>query len=221
MKRLTGCLLGMWMLLGASFAQSFGIVDLERVERESQFFRTRAEQLQTLQTRYRGVIQSMVENIILTDEEREELKNLLLAENLNNAQQQRVQQLSQTARQRATELQQLRQKPQPTETEKAALERFTQMEARGREAVQALDQQLAQQLEQRTRQLNEEIRKAFDEVVAQVAKERKLAVVFNKSLVVLYAEVDITDEVIRRLNARKESKAPAPASNSGARRRGS
>lgn len=201
MKLFTGLLLGI-ALWGIAGAQGFGIIDLERVERESTFFKTRAEQLQNLENRYRTALQTLAENIVQTEEERQELTNLLLAENLTQAQQQRLQQLTQTARQRAGELQQLRQKPQPTETEKAALERFTQMEARGREAIQALQQQLEQQLVQRGRQLNEEVRKAIDEVVAQVARERKLAAVFTKGLV-LYAENDITDEVIKRLNTRK------------------
>lgn len=201
MKLLTGLLLGI-CLWGIASAQSFGMVDLERVERESTFFKTRLEQLQGLENRYRTAIQTLAENIVQSDEERQELANLLLAESLSPEQQQRVQQLTQAARQRATELQQLRQKPQPTETEKAALERFTQMEARGREALQALQQQLAQQFEQRRQQLNEEVRKAVDEIVAQVAKEKKLTAVFTKG-VILYAENDITDEVIKRLNARK------------------
>ncbi|MCS7299980.1 MAG: OmpH family outer membrane protein [Fimbriimonadales bacterium] len=201
MRLLTGWLFG-WCLLGAVSAQAFGVVDIGRVERESTFFKARAEQMQAMQTRYETAFQTLVENIILTDEERQELRNLLFAEKLDNNQQQRVQQLTQTARQRAEELQQLRQKPQPTETEKAALERFTQMEARGREALQVLQQQLRQQLEQRARELSEEISKAIDETVAQVAKEKKLTAVFSKS-VLIYSENDITDEVIKRLNNRK------------------
>jgi signal recognition particle GTPase len=80
--------------------------------------------------------------------------------------------LTQTARQRAGELQQLRQKPQPTETEKAALERFTQMEAVGREAIQSLAQQLSQQLEQQLQQSREQVRQAVRETIAQVAKRK-------------------------------------------------
>jgi Skp family chaperone for outer membrane proteins len=139
---------------------------------------------------------------VLTNEERQELVNLLLAENLNDAQRKRVEQLTQTARQRANELQQLRQKPQPTETEKAALERFTQMEAVGREAIQSLAQQLSQQLDQQLQQSREQVRKAVRETIAQVAKEKKLSLVFSAEAV-LYAENDITNDVIKRLNERK------------------
>lgn len=201
MRLLTGWLIG-WCLLSAVSAQSFGMVDLRRVERESNYFKTRNEQLQALAERFGRTVQTMVENPILTDEERQELQNLLLAEKLDANQQQRVQQLTQTARQRAEELQQLRQKPQPSETEKAALERFTQMEARGREAVQVLDQQLSQRIRQRQQELLEEATKAVEEIVVQIAKERKLAAVFVKGEVI-YAENDITDEVIKRLDNRK------------------
>ncbi|MFN7018436.1 MAG: OmpH family outer membrane protein, partial [Fimbriimonadales bacterium] len=93
-------------------------------------------------------------------------------------------------------------KAQPSETEKAALERFTQMEALGREALQTLLEQLRQQLNQQAQQRSAEVQKIVREVIAQVAKEKKLAIVFS-SEVVFYADNDITDEVIKRLDTRK------------------
>ncbi len=185
-----------------TFAQNMGVVDYERVINESTYVKTRLEQLQALEQRYRGALQVLQENAILTDEERQEMTTLLLADNLNDAQRQRLQQLSTTSRQRSEELQSLRQKPSPSETEKAALERFTQMEVRGREALQALAQQLSQQLEQRVQQSREDVRKVVREVIGQIAKEKRLAVVFSAETV-LFADNDITDEVIKRLNERK------------------
>ncbi|MDW8052552.1 MAG: OmpH family outer membrane protein [Armatimonadota bacterium] len=202
MRKTIGWLIGL-CLIGSAYAQSFGIVDLERVRNESRFFKTRAEQLQALEARYVNAFQTLAEHLILNDAERQELTNLLLTEKPNDTQQQRIQQLTQTARQRAEELQRLRQKPELTETEKAALEQFTRMETRSREALELTRQQFRQQIEQRARQLDEELSKALDEVVAQIAKERKLGVVFFKSAFVAYAEVDITSEVIKRLDARK------------------
>jgi len=206
MKTLFGWLLILGCVLTAH-AQAFGVVDSERVVRESTFVKTSVERLQALENRYRSVLQTLQENIVLTNEERQELVNLLLAETLNDEQRKRVEQLTQTARQRASELQQLRQKSQPSETEKAALERFTQMEAVGREALQSLAQQLSQQLEQQLQQSREQVRKAVRETIAQVAKERRLTIVFNATALntdlIYYAENDITDEVIKRLNERK------------------
>lgn len=201
MKTLIGWLLTFGCLV-AAHAQAFGVVDYERVINESTYVKSNLDRLQALETRYRGVLQTLQENIILTNEERQELANLLLANNLNEAQRKRVEQLTQAARQRAGELQQLRQKPQPSETEKAALERFTQMETVGREALQTLAQQLGQQLEQQVQQSRDQVNKAVREVITQVAKEKKLTVVFNAQAV-LYAENDITSEVIKRLDERK------------------
>jgi Skp family chaperone for outer membrane proteins len=163
---------------------------------------TNRDRIQSLRARYLNVLQTLEENLVLTNEERQELTNLLLAENLNDEQRKRVDQLKQTALQRAAELQQLRQKPQPTETEKAALERFTQMESVGREALQSLAQQLSQQLEQQAQQIGKQVDTAVRETIAQVAKEKKLSLVFSTGAV-LYAENDITDDVIKRLNERK------------------
>jgi Skp family chaperone for outer membrane proteins len=202
MRTLLGWLLMIGCVLTAH-AQAFGVVDYERIMNESTYVKTNRERLQALESRYLNVLQTLQENIILTNEERQELTNLLLAENLNDAQRKRIEQLTQTARQRADELQQLRQKPQPTETEKAALERFTQMEAVGREAVQSLFQQLRQQLEQQAQQISRQVDAAVRETIAQVAKEKKLTLVFSAGAV-LYAENDITNDVIKRLNERKQ-----------------
>lgn len=201
MKTLFGWLLLLGCVLTAH-AQAFGVVDYERVINESTFVKSSLERLQALETRYRGVLQTLQENIVLTNEERQELTNLLLTENPNDAQRQRMNQIVQTARQRAGELQQLRQKPEPSETDKAALERFTQMEATGREALQTLAQQLSQQLEQQLQQSREQVRQVVRETIAQVAKEKKLTLVFSAEAV-LYAENDITQDVIKRLNERK------------------
>jgi Skp family chaperone for outer membrane proteins len=198
-------LLGWLLMIGCALtahAQAFGVVDLERVMTESTYVKANRERLQAMEARYRSVFQTLQENLILTNEERQELTNLLMAENLTDEQRTRVEQLTQTARQRSEELQQLRQKPQPTETEKAALERFTQMEAVGREALQSLAQQLSQQLEQQVQQVSKQVDATVRETVAQVAKEKKLALVFSAGAI-LYAENDITDEVIKRLNERK------------------
>jgi Skp family chaperone for outer membrane proteins len=169
---------------------------------ESTYVKTNRERLQALEARYGSVLQTLQENIVLTNEERQELTNLLLTENPNDEQRKRIDQLTQTARQRASELQQLRQKPQLSETEKAALEQFTQMEAVGREAIQSLFQQLRQQLEQQAQQIGKQVDTAVRETIAQVAKEKKLSLVFSAGAV-LYAENDITDDVIKRLNERK------------------
>jgi Skp family chaperone for outer membrane proteins len=201
MKTLFGWLLMIGCVLTAH-AQAFGVVDYERVFNESTYVKTNRERLQALEARYGSVLQTLQENIVLTNEERQELTNLLLTENPNDEQRKRIDQLTQTARQRASELQQLRQKPQLSETEKAALERFTQMEAVGREAIQSLFQQLRQQLEQQAQQIGKQVDTTVRETIAQVAKEKKLSLVFSAGAV-LYAENDITDDVIKRLNERK------------------
>jgi Skp family chaperone for outer membrane proteins len=201
MKTLFGWLLMIGCVLTAH-AQAFGVVDYERIMNESTYVQTNRDRIQSLRARYLNVLQTLEENLVLTNEERQELTNLLLAENLNDEQRKRVDQLKQTARQRAAELQQLRQKPQPTETEKAALERFTQMESVGREALQSLAQQMSQQLEQQAQQIGKQVDTAVRETIAQVAKEKKLSLVFSAGAV-LYAENDITNDVIKRLNERK------------------
>jgi Skp family chaperone for outer membrane proteins len=189
-------------LLTLACAQSIGVVDYERIVNEAQLTQESLRELQTLQQRYQQAFQSLQENLILTDEERQEFANLLMQPNLNDQQKQRLEALKTIARQRADELQALRQKANPTETEKAALERFTQMEARSREAIQLLGQQWSQEFNQQAETRRSQVQKRIREVIAQVAKEKKIQVVFSAETV-LYCENDLTDEVIKRLNAKK------------------
>jgi len=189
-------------LLTLACAQSIGVVDYERIVNEAQLTQESLRELQTLQQRYQQAFQSLQENLILTDEERQEFANLLMQPNLNDQQKQRLEALKTTARQRADELQALRQKANPTETEKAALERFTQMEARSREALQLLGQQWSQEFNQQAETRRSQVQKRIREVIAQVAKEKKIQVVFSAEAV-FYCENDLTDEVIKRLNTKK------------------
>ncbi len=200
--RTLGWSLMMAALFTLAHAQTVGMVDFERVVNESQLTQDSLRELQTLQQRYQQAFQSLQESLILTDEERQELTQLLLQPNLNDNQKKRVDALKATARQRADELQSLRQKANPTETEKAALERFTQMEARSREALQLLSQQWGQEFNQQAEARRSQVQKRIREVIAQVAKEKKVQVVFSADMV-LYCENDLTDEVIKRLNAKK------------------
>ncbi|MEN3001438.1 MAG: OmpH family outer membrane protein [Armatimonadota bacterium] len=201
MRTFTG-ILAIATLFTLTYAQTVGMVDYERVINEAQIAQDSLRELQALGQRYQQAFQTLQENLILTDEERQELTNLLLQPNLNDQQKKRVDAIKATARQRADELQALRQKATPTETEKAALERFTQMETRSREALQILEQQWGQEINKRAEEKRSQVQKRIREVIAQVAKEKKIQVVFPANMV-LYCENDLTDEVIKRLNAKK------------------
>lgn len=198
-----------WMLLTLSLAsltlaaaQNFGVIDERRIMEESNHVKAVSQQLQAVQARFVQTLQTLQESPILNAEERDTLFNLLLKENPTEAERQQIQQLINTARQRSAELASLRQKSELNETEKTALERFTQMEREGRENLQVRAQQLEQQLQQQVQQQREATEKRIREIVAQIAKEKKLVMVFSSD-VVYYAENDITSEVIKRLDAQQ------------------
>ncbi len=198
-----------WMLLTLSLAsltlaaaQNFGVIDERRIMEESNYVKAVSQQLQAVQARFVQTLQTLQESPILNADERDTLFNLLLKENPTEAERQQIQQLINTARQRSAELAALRQKSELNETEKTALERFTQMEREGRENLQVRAQQLEQQLQQQVQQQREATEKRIREIVAQIAKEKKLVMVFSSD-VVYYAENDITSEVIKRLDAQQ------------------
>lgn len=191
--------------LGFALAQNFGVLDERQILEQSNYVKTINQQLQATQARFAQALQALQENPILTGDERDTLFNLLLKESPTEQEREQTQQMLAVARQRAQELTALRQKAELNETEKTALERFTQMEREGRENLQVRAQQLQQQLEQQVQQQRDELNKRIREIVAQIAKEKKLTMVFS-SEVVYYAENDITNEVIKRLDSQRQSR---------------
>lgn len=210
--RLIGIIALAALSLSIATAQTFGMVDFEKVINESELAKSSLTELEGMQRQYNAVLQILQDSLLVTDEERQELTNLLMLPTPTDAQRQRVQAIATTARQRSDELSTLRQKPTPTETEKAALDRFTQMETRSREALQGMAQQLDQQLQTRLNESRNKVRNEIKSVIATVAKEKKIAVVFDASGV-LFCDNDLTEEVIKRLNAKKTGATPERGNN--------
>jgi Skp family chaperone for outer membrane proteins len=211
--RLTGIITLIALTLSMATAQTFGMVDFERVINESELAKKSLTELEGLQRQFNGVLQTLQDSLLVTDEERQELMNLIALPTPTDAQKQRAQAIVGTARQRSEELATLRQKPNPTETEKAALDRFTQMETKSREALQGMAQQLDQQLQTRLNESRQKVRNEIKSVIATVAKEKKVTVVFDASGV-LFCDNDLTEEVIKRLNAKKTGATPERGNNS-------
>lgn len=210
--RLTGIITLLALSLSMATAQTFGMVDFERVINESELAKNSLKELENMQRQYNALLQTLQDSLLVTDEERQELMNLFKLPTPTDPQKQRLQAITTTARQRADELSALRQKPNPTETEKAALDRFTQMETKSREALQGMAQQLDQQLQTSLNESRQKVRNEIKSVIAVVAKEKKVTVVFDASGV-LFCDNDLTEEVIKRLNAKKTGATPERGNN--------
>jgi len=210
--RLTGIITLLALSMSIATAQTFGMVDFERVINESELAKSSLKELENMQRQYNALLQTLQDSLLVTDEERQELMNLIKLPTPTDPQKQRMQAIVTTARQRADELSALRQKPNPTETEKAALDRFTQMETKSREALQGMAQQLDQQLQTSLNESRQKVRNEIKSVIAVVAKEKKVTVVFDASGV-LFCDNDLTEEVIKRLNAKKTGATPERGNN--------
>lgn len=181
-------------------AQSYGVVDFARVINEADVAKKNLTELEQLQQRYNTLLQNLQANLLLKDDERQELYGVITSATApTEAQQKRVQDITALSQQRAQELATLRQKPAPSETEKLALDQYTQMETKSREALQGLAQQLDAQLQDRLQKSRQEVRTQVKDAIAAVAKEKKITLVFDTEAV-LFCDNDLTDEVIKRIN---------------------
>ncbi|MCW5934593.1 MAG: OmpH family outer membrane protein [Fimbriimonadia bacterium] len=181
-------------------AQSYGVVDFARVINEADVAKKNLTELEQLQQRYNTLLQNLQANLLLKDDERQELYGVITSATApTEAQQKRVQDITALSQQRAQELATLRQKPTPSETEKLALDQYTQMETKSREALQGLAQQLDAQLQDRLQKSRQEVRTQVKDAIAAVAKEKKITLVFDTEAV-LFCDNDLTDEVIKRIN---------------------
>lgn len=181
-------------------AQSYGVVDFARVINEAEVAKKNLTELEQLQQRYNTLLQNLQANLLLKDDERQELYGVITSATApTEAQQKRVQDITALSQQRAQELATLRQKPAPSETEKLALDQYTQMETKSREALQGLAQQLDAQLQDRLQKSRQEVRTQVKDAIAAVAKEKKITLVFDTEAV-LFCDNDLTDEVIKRIN---------------------
>jgi Skp family chaperone for outer membrane proteins len=99
------------------------------------------------------------------------------------------------------ELATLQQKPaaQLTDSDKARLTALTTEHQNGQQALQQISDEYQNDFNAQQEKISSDLTDQLRAAIAQVAKERGLAVVFDSS-VAIYSANDITDDVLKRLN---------------------
>ncbi len=201
-----GIILSIFMI-GPAFsaeAQVFATVDVEKAfndyQKKQELDKQIMAELQALQSK--GELRKTHE--ILSKAEFDELAALKAKPKPTDAEKKRIEELETASTDRQKELQDLRQKTAPTEQEKSRMtalqDQLKQTDLELREWGKQADADWQKRRVELSRQVMDDVQAA----VSAVAKQKGITMVFNKSagesILVVYSSLDITDEVLKRLN---------------------
>lgn len=144
-------------------------------------------------------------NKLLTEDEFKQLADLKAKPTLDDASKKKVDELLALSKQREQEFQALQQKANATDQEKAQLKALQDQLTKTDETLKSQEAQYNDELTKQRIDLSKQVMQDVDTAVAVIAKEKGLTIVFNKSAAgdpgfIVFSSVDITDEVIKKLN---------------------
>ena len=182
----------------------FGTADADSLFKDYTKRQQLYSDLDALKAKLEGQLELRNDNRLLTDEEFKQLVDLQAKPQKTDAEQKKIDELLATSKQRDQDLQTLQQKSDATDAEKA---QRTELENRLKTVQKSLQDdktKFEDELNKRLIETNKQVTTDIEAAVTTVAKEKGLSVVFNKSFgaaeFVLYSSVDITAEVLKKLN---------------------
>jgi len=199
------------LILGSAFAADpkaagagFGSVDIQRAFNEYDKKKQLDQELQQFGDQLTQRLDLRNANKLLTPDEFKQLADLKAKPKQTDAEQKKIEELLALSKQREQEFQALQQKQDSTDADKA---RLKELQEQIDKTDASLKEELARyrsEVAQKTVELSKQVVQDIEAVVASIAKEKGLAMVFAKSVgeytFVVYSNVDITDEVLKRLN---------------------
>lgn len=182
----------------------FGTADADVLFRDYAKRQQLYSELDALKAKLEGQLELRNSNRLLTDDEFKQLADLQAKPQKTDAEQKKIDELLATSKQRDQDLQALQQKADATDADKG---QRTELENRLKTVQAGLQDnktKFEDELNKRLIETNKQVTEDIETAVSAVAKEKGLAVVFNKSFgaaqFVLYSSVDITPDVLKKLN---------------------
>ncbi len=198
------CAVGMAIAADAKAAMQFGTVDIEKAYAGYQKSAQIKEELKNAYDKANLKLDLMKANKLLTPEEIAELVELSTKDKQTEADKARINALLDISKKRDQEMQTLEQKQDATDAEKARLQQLIEQRKNSEEAYKKSFESLQKELNNKENELLGAAKKDIVDAVAAVAKEKGISIVFNRSIgladFIIYSAVDITDDVIKKLN---------------------
>jgi len=218
MKRLTACVTAATALLSmamvgscwaAAAAPSWGFVDMDRVAADYRGMQELNDQFQQFQMEQERQLREQHATRLLFDEERQEYLDLSHMGAPTEARGKRLAELRMLSDERERRLFELRKNEKRSEDEQAEYEPLNQLYERRMEDLTALQADFQQSRLAKYEELTKLVTESVDVAVKAVAEEQELGFVLRKE-VVLFGGLDITEDVLARLNASGEETTEPP-----------
>ncbi|MHB1456729.1 MAG: OmpH/Skp family outer membrane protein [Armatimonadota bacterium] len=182
---------------------AFGCVDMEAVFNSSQKKKDNEVKFQAFVGQKQQQVDLRQKNRLLTPEEYTQLATLSTQATTTDAEKAKIAEIQNLSKTRDQELQTLQQKKDATEPEKARLAALQTQLIQSDQALKDDAAKFSDDIEKMRDSLSQEVKADINKTVEAVAKDKGLAVVFNKTsgdvVLVVYASVDITNDVIQKM----------------------
>lgn len=183
---------------------TFGVVDVAKVFDGYDKKKTASQEFAAEGQKLQEKLQLRQINRMLSNGEFDQFMELKTKVSLNDNDKKKMDDLLATTKSREQELQTLQQKQNSTDAEKVRLNELQDMANKGEDATKLEAEKLQAQFAQKQDDMTQKLLGDIEKAVAAVAKDKGLAMVLNKNVngapFVLFATVDVTDEVLNKLN---------------------
>jgi Skp family chaperone for outer membrane proteins len=182
-------------------AAAIGKVDIEKINKEYKLATRYQDELQRYRTELEKQFEDFVQTAYLSADELAELNQLKGKKSPTPAEQARIKELGDYTKAQRDRLRTLEQKSESdlTDPEKAEMAQLRQKETDAQRNAQTKDSDLMQQLVAKQQQYADEIEKNVTAALGEVCQAKNLVAVFGSD-VLLYGGVDITEDVLAKLN---------------------
>lgn len=188
----------------ASAGLVFGTADADSLFKDYKKRQQLYSELDALKVKLEGQLELRNANRLLTEDEVKQLADLQAKPTKTDAETKKIDELLAASKQRDQDLQTLQQKADATDAEKAQRAELENRLKAVQKSLQDDKAKFEEELNKRLIETNKQVTTDIEAAVSAVAKEKGLTVVFNKSFgaaeFVLYSSVDITADVLKKLN---------------------
>jgi len=176
-----------------------GVVDAPKIDDNAPRIKQYKEELDAFGNLLKKKLDIRSQNQMLDENEIKELIDLSTKEKPTDADNARIKALVELDRSKYDELQKLQEAKDPNEQQKARLNELMDLQKRSKEMFNALSKDYDTQYQNKAMELQGKIDTEVRAAVAKVAEAKGLSLVLDKA-VVIYGGIDITDDVVLRLD---------------------
>jgi Skp family chaperone for outer membrane proteins len=200
------------LLAAPALAAGIGVIEYNRVLSEYDLYKQYEQQLERYASELEGELAEFASTALLTSDELSELNTLKAKTSPTDQEKARMDELKGLTKARQDRERELEQKTSPTAEEQNEMRTLIQKIQDADKRYKDMQQQMMGKLGDRNKEYFEKVETNVRTMIETVAKEKGLDTVLNKEVrlsdrqmsmtfpIVLYGGIDISDDVLARLN---------------------